>query len=266
MQELLDRICVLAAKLPPATARLVAGELRRVTDAGHRQSCIRDAMQLLHAENRPLLQQLAIAWDRHAPQLTGSELALALEAAVCQEQLATGRATIELVWTGPTAPDSGLRNTEQVLLELISSARESIYLVTFAAYKVPSLAAAIQGAAARGVRVVFVLEDKEESAGKITLSPLDALGAIDRGCTRVYVWPIEARPRNEKGQFGSLHAKFVVADGSRLFVSSANLTDFAMNLNMEMGVLISGGPIPRQSFESLQTLIRDGHLQELLES
>lgn len=108
-----------------------------------------------------------------------------------------------------------------------------------------------------------MLEDKEESAGKVTVSPLAALGTMDRNYTRVYAWPLEARTRNEKGQYGSLHAKFVVADGTRLFVSSANLTEFAMNLNMEMGVLITGGPIPRQSFETLQTLIRAGHLREL---
>ena len=70
MQELLDRICVLAAKLPPGTARLVADALRRITDAGQRQAGIRDAMQLLHAENRPLLQQLVLAWDQHAPHMT----------------------------------------------------------------------------------------------------------------------------------------------------------------------------------------------------
>jgi len=31
-----------------------------------------------------------------------------------------------------------------------------------------------------------------------------------------------------------------------LFITSANLTDYAMNLNMEMGVLIRGGGMPKQ--------------------
>ena len=221
-------------------------------------------MQALHPDNRALLQQFAVAWERHLPNVTGAEVALALEAAARQEQAIAGRAIVELVWTGPAAPSAGLRSTEQVLLELISTANESIYLVTFAAYKVPSLVAALQAAASRGVRIVFVLEDKDESTGKVTMSPLGALGPIDGTRTRVYVWPIEARTRNEKGQYGSLHAKFVIADSDRLFVSSANLTEFAMNLNIEMGVLITGGPIPRQSFETVQALIRDGHLRELL--
>ena len=242
----------------------MADALRQITNPSQREAGVRGVMQLLHAENRPLLHHVIVAWERDVPMLTGAEVALALEVAARQEQAIAGRAVIELVWTGPAAPNAGLRGTEQVLLELISSAKESIYLVTFAAYKVPSLAAALQAAAARRVRIVFVLEDKEESIGKVSASPLDALGTIDRNCTRVYVWPIEARPRNEKGQYGSLHAKFVIADGDRLFVSSANLTEFAMNLNMEMGVLITGGPIPRQSFETVQALILDGHLRELL--
>ena len=263
MEELLDRLCALAARLPRATVREMADILRQATDPAQQGADVRSAMQLLHAENRPLLQRLVVAWEQDVPKLTGGEVALALEAAARQEEAIAGRAAIELVWTGPAAPNAGLRGTEQVLLELISSAKESIYLVTFAAYKVPSLVAALQAAAARAVRIVFVLEDKEESAGKVTVSPLSALGTIDPEFTRIYIWPIEARPRNEKGQYGSLHAKFVIADGDRLFVSSANLTEFAMNFNMEMGVLIKGGPIPRQSLETVQALILGGHLREL---
>jgi len=43
-----------------------------------------------------------------------------------------------------------------------------------------------------------------------------------------------------------LHAKLAVADGESLFISSANLTNAAMQLNMELGVLICGGELPAQ--------------------
>jgi hypothetical protein len=41
---------------------------------------------------------------------------------------------------------------------------------------------------------------------------LNTLGAK----VEVFVWPLENRPRNAKGQHGSLPAKFVVADGDKL--------------------------------------------------
>jgi cardiolipin synthase A/B len=153
--------------------------------------------------------------------------------------------------------------TEQVLLELIQSARESIYLVTFAAYKLPILVKALQDAAARSVRIAFILEDKKESGGKVTLSPFDALRVVGKRVATVYTWPVEMRARNDKGQHGSLHGKLVVTDGTRLFVSSANLTEFALNLNMEMGVLVSGGEVPRRAMANIEALIRDGVLREL---
>ena len=49
-----------------------------------------------------------------------------------------------------------------------------------------------------------------------------------------------------------------VADGSRCFLSSANLTGHAMEKNMEAGVLIEGGQIPRQSHGHLSSLVTTG--------
>lgn len=262
-QKLLDCICALAARLPPAAASQVAGALRTATEPAGREAALRGAMRALQPDNRSLLLQFAAAWERQTPDLTGEQVALALEAAARQEQAIAGRAAVELVWTGPTAPSAGLRSTEQVLLELISTAKESIYLATFAAYKVPSLVAALQAAAARGVRIVFVIEDKDESAGKVSLNAFPALSGMVSGSAKAYVWPLEQRSRNEKGQHGSLHAKFVVADSRRLFVSSANLTEFALTLNIELGVLLNGGEAPRQAEENLNELIRTGVLKEM---
>lgn len=39
------------------------------------------------------------------------------------------------------------------------------------------------------------------------------------------------------------------------FITSANLTGHAMEQNMEAGVLITGGPIPKQLQEHLQALV-----------
>jgi phosphatidylserine/phosphatidylglycerophosphate/cardiolipin synthase-like enzyme len=50
----------------------------------------------------------------------------------------------------------------------------------------------------------------------------------------------------------------VVADGSHLFLSSANLTDQAFTINMELGLLIRGGRLPGQVEHHIQQLIDQG--------
>lgn len=79
---------------------------------------------------------------------------------------------------------------------------------------------------------------------------------------KVYVWPLEQRKRNDRGQHGTLHAKCVLVDSDRLFVSSANMTSFALELNIELGVLLNGGDAPRQMEKNLTELIRTGVLRE----
>jgi phosphatidylserine/phosphatidylglycerophosphate/cardiolipin synthase-like enzyme len=44
-------------------------------------------------------------------------------------------------------------------------------------------------------------------------------------------------------------------------VSSANLTDYALNLNMELGVLIAGGSQPQTVMAQFEALIAQGVLQ-----
>ena len=47
------------------------------------------------------------------------------------------------------------------------------------------------------------------------------------------------------------------------FISSANLTEYALNINMEMGVLIKGGTLPGQMHSHFHGLIRDGVVEEI---
>ena len=76
----------------------------------------------------------------------------------------------------------------------------------------------------------------------------------------VYVWPIEGRFRGGTGKPGILHVKCVVADGRWLFLSSANLTEQAFSINMELGVLITGGTTPAQVEAHFGRMIESGTL------
>ncbi len=223
------------------------------------------AGQIIHAvvpqaHYRARAQDLLKIWEKHDPDLDPKAVASALVvAARCAELFGKGQRT-ELVWTGPEVAAVPPRRTEQALLQTIHSAKVSLTIVSFVAYKVPYVAQAIASAARRGVAVRLILEDPEVSQGKVAFAALKALGAEVGANSKVYVWPLHKRPKDGNGKHGSLHAKCAVADGHRLLVSSANLTEHALTVNLELGVLITGGSAPSAAAEFFNSMIHSGVL------
>jgi phosphatidylserine/phosphatidylglycerophosphate/cardiolipin synthase-like enzyme len=86
------------------------------------------------------------------------------------------------------------------------------------------------------------------------------LGVVLAASSTVYEWPRDRRPKHDDGRTGSLHVKCALADDDHLLISSANLTEFALNLNMELGMLVRGGDIPRRVGAHLRGLIESGVL------
>ena len=75
--------------------------------------------------------------------------------------------------------------------------------------------------------------------------------------------PSRQRPQSDGGKIGILHVKCAVADGRWLFLSSANLTEYAFTINMELGLLVTGGSLPKQIEERFLHLCRGGSLLPL---
>ncbi|MBN8604370.1 MAG: DISARM system phospholipase D-like protein DrmC [Planctomycetes bacterium] len=165
------------------------------------------------------------------------QIALALECAFLAGHQWKSSSSWELVWTGPSPPNSRLRRTDQALLELIRSSRHELWVVSFAAYKVRIVTEALTGAKSRGVTINLVLESSEESEGRLSGDQLAVLKQTFGSAVRILVWPTENRQPSADGKRGMLHAKCAVCDDELLFISSANLTEAAMQLNIEMGVL-----------------------------
>ena len=115
-------------------------------------------------------------------------------------------------------------------------------------------------AARRRVAVDICLETADASEGKVAYDMFAALGAEIRRHARLFVWPLDQRPVSPSGHHGSLHAKVAVADGRALLISSANLTEFAMTLNMEMGMLVWGGEWPARVEQHFDRLMQAGVL------
>lgn len=220
----------------------------------------RDAVRLGALAHDPDLRNAAVAliegW--HSTRgIEASEFASLLRGAAEAVRLRAGSEAAELVWTGPTSPRASFRRTDEALLEVVRAAHRTLTLMTFAAYRVPDVRVALSAALDRGVEVRFVGET-EEGGEALRFDAALALGEGLAARVRQFEWPRELRERDRRGMPGSLHAKSVLADDSILLVSSANLTESAFGCNIEMGVLISGGSLPKLAARHFDELIRDG--------
>ena len=185
-----------------------------------------------------------------ATHVTPDELAGMLIGASHAYHAGRSEVSVQLVWTGPSTELVATRKTEQVLLEIIGSAKERIFLTSFVAYEVESIVEALSRAVARGIDVSILLESSEWYGGDLSVDSIDVMRKALPGA-KLYYW----KNKGEEFAGGRAHAKVVVADASVCFISSANLTGHAMEKNMEAGISIRGGDVPKRLQRHLETLV-----------
>lgn len=188
------------------------------------------------------------------------ELASMLELALASKR---SRQTVELVWTGPATPVVPVRRTEQVLFELIDGAQQRLTVMSFGIYQVPRLVEALEQALMKGVAVRIVLGDRESQSDWAIEQQRNQLGSIISSQAFLCWWPHDRRLRHATGCAGLMHAKAAVSDSHTAFLTSANLTEAALERNMELGVLIRGGGIPSSIDRLIDALSESGQLRAL---
>ena len=254
--QLLEAVFRTVETLPPSSIQNVAVAMGCGLPFAEWRSRVMDSVAL--PQERVILSALLTAWEQEGESYSPTLLSIALQSALHTKSAMEQTRQVELVWTGPTS-SMIFRRTDQALLQLIRAANHSLLLVTFAAYKIPLLLDALRQAIERGVRVRFVAESAESSGGKVAFDAATALHDLAEQI-EFYVWPREKRERDVEGHFGSLHAKCALADEELLLVSSANMTDHALSLNIEMGTLVYGGRLPIQVCEHFDYLIHESIL------
>lgn len=187
------------------------------------------------ASRREPLLRLFKQWTGRSHETFAAAL---LTAALAAEQRRRDQ-ILELVWTGPDSNVIPVRQTGQVLLDLIGSAKHNLLVVSYAVFRIPKIRQALVDAAQRGVHIRMVL-DLTTPSDIQGYNPLLAVGDDVVARSEILYWPEERRAADADGRRGSLHVKCLVADGERMFLSSANLTDQALRLNMELGIIIAG--------------------------
>jgi phosphatidylserine/phosphatidylglycerophosphate/cardiolipin synthase-like enzyme len=214
--------------------------------------------------SQPHYRSLAVSfldsWQSDAKIVSPEAVAAALLTAAHSEQAHQQHQSVELVWTGPDVGVVPLRRTEQALLQVIDSATRRATVVSYAVYNIPRIYEALIRAADRGVAITVIVETPDRLEGQNTYDTLRALGPSVAARSSVYLWPLDNREKDGNGKHGILHVKCAVADGRWLFLSSANLTEYAFTLNMELGLLISGGGLPSQVEAHFDRLIQTGVL------
>jgi phosphatidylserine/phosphatidylglycerophosphate/cardiolipin synthase-like enzyme len=189
-----------------------------------------------------------------------SELAPMLEVALAAKRL---RETSELVWTGPATSVVPVRRTEQVLSDLIDGAERKLTIMSFGIFQVSRLVEILERALDRHVETRIVLGDREPQSDWVLDQQRHQLGQIVVSKARLCWWPHERRLRDAAGCTGLMHAKAAVADSRTAFLTSANLTEAALERNMELGVLIHGGTLPGAIDRLVDALLEIGQLEVL---
>lgn len=170
---------------------------------------------------------------------------------------------LELVWTGPETKASTAKDTAVVIAQLFDGAKTSIIIGGYG-FDNPRIIQPLHAAMAeRGVRVLLFLNIKREDFERGDAKTF-ATRQIDRFFTKlwtfgppkpdVYYDPRTAGPISR----ASLHAKCVVVDDERSFLTSANFTDRGQTRNIEAGVLIEDKIFSQELAGHWRQLIAEG--------
>jgi phosphatidylserine/phosphatidylglycerophosphate/cardiolipin synthase-like enzyme len=175
---------------------------------------------------------------------------------------------IELVWTGPETPGIINRDTSVVVRELFQSAKESVIVAGYAVYNGLILfkELADQMELMPELHVQMFLDIKRPLHG--ASSPFDLVRAFAQRFVQ-NEWPGKRLPKvyydprslaSDYAARASLHAKCIIIDKARAFVTSANFTEAAQTKNIEAGVLLRFPSFACRLADHFQALAAHGTL------
>jgi phosphatidylserine/phosphatidylglycerophosphate/cardiolipin synthase-like enzyme len=168
----------------------------------------------------------------------------------------------DLVWSGPEVPGLHARDTRRVYEELIGSAENSVWVSTYAFFDGPRafevLARRMDEVTGLHATLLLNLQRKRgdtSNADQLVRRFADRFWSVEwPGVSRPQVY-FDPRALEIDRPGGVLHAKAVVADDEAVFVTSANLTEAALDRNIELGVLVRDRALAASVTSHFQALI-----------
>ena len=180
---------------------------------------------------------------------------------------------VDLVTTGPDEVAEAPRPTSVVVGDLFREAKSSVIVAGYAVRQgqkvFRDLADRMAELATLNARLYL---DIQRTNGD-TSAPGEILRRFSQRF-RSTQWPAE-RPMPEvyydprgveldRSQAASLHAKCVIVDSERLFISSANFTEAAQERNIEVGLVLNSPLLASRLTEFFARMVDAGILQRLL--
>jgi phosphatidylserine/phosphatidylglycerophosphate/cardiolipin synthase-like enzyme len=175
---------------------------------------------------------------------------------------------VELVWSGPEIPGAESRDTGVLVGELFATAEKSVLVAGFAV--------------AQGKRIFKALSDRMRELPDLQVRMFLNVARPYRDSApeaellkrfadrfRLDEWPGPRAPEvyyDRRAlalgdwEHASLHAKCIVVDERKAFITSANFTEAAQMRNIEAGVFIIDSNFARSLVGQFETLISNGLL------
>jgi phosphatidylserine/phosphatidylglycerophosphate/cardiolipin synthase-like enzyme len=204
---------------------------------------------------------------------TTTTLAITLEA-LAEDATDRQRAIdqVQLVWTSPDEEGPHVRDTSVVVGQLLSEARQSLWISTYSIFNGQEVFLPIEEAWSfrPELEVVLILNVPPDHKHELYED-----AAVDQ-CAKVfwkYHWPWARKPavfydprgpEKTPASPACQHAKCILVDGATAFITSANFTESAHERNIELGVLFRDNPRVAESIRSkFGSLIQNGFLKPL---
>ena len=208
--------------------------------------------------------------ERSLSELGSQSLAYLLRAVAVERQAANEEwdKRLELVWTGPERPGAGTRDTAVVVRELFQSAEQDVIVAGYALFNARPIFEPLANRmmARPGLRVIVFLNVASHGGH---LNPESVVEEFGRNFVTSH-WPrgplpeVYYDPRSiaqDGGQRAVLHAKCVVIDRTRTFITSANITEAAQERNIELGVVINDAAFGTLVHDQFAGLVEGGFVK-----
>ena len=154
---------------------------------------------------------------------------------------------MEIVWTGPSRINVGVRNTKPVIEEMLKSTRQG-EKITIMGYRITSNAESIveelNSCLKKGVEVDLIVDKSRVNRRELRKC------FADKSLTKPTIYT----RKDEESKFYKVHAKVIIIQDRQMLVSSANLTELGTEVNFEIGLLVSG-PIVKKMIALIAKMI-----------
>jgi hypothetical protein len=180
---------------------------------------------------------------------------------------------VDLVTTGPEAGGVANRSTAVVVSELFRNAQRSVLVAGYSVYQgqkvFHALAEQMTQNAGLQVRMFLDVPRKQGDTSSASAQIARFVHEFKRsqwphGMPLPNVYCCEQLIEGQDGKPGSLHAKCIVVDDDRVFVSSANFTEAAQQRNIEVGLLLQSRVVAERLCRFFDALIENHYFARFI--